>query len=453
MKTLHPFLLILPFIASLAVAQVPGGRIHFANGDRLSGQPARIDGNGHLIWQAANLLDQPSAVRLDTILELRLQHETLPDTDTSHEALVTLNNGDTIRGQLSELDDDYVTLDTWYAGALRIKRSMADSLEIMRSEGAIYRGPDAVANWSASGGADAWSFRNGELIAHGTGSLAREIALPDKCRIGFDLAWRTSLQFRCLLFSDAGDTSTPENCYDLVCQRRFVYLRKRWMTPRSGVGSRTIGQPANISELAEKEKVHIEFFIDRKSGTIAFYVDGRKAQVWDDPDADIGKFGNWIHFISEQYPLRISKLSAGPWQGELPDGPDAGREQEPLDEEGQKIRLQNGDEVTGEVGAITDGVLIIKTRHTDLRIPVERMRTVNLSGGEYEEPKFMRGDIHAWLREGGRITFQLKSFTDNSLTGYSQTFGETKFDLKAFSRLEFNIHNEDLAPLRNASDW
>ena len=453
MNTFHPILLCLPFLISATFAENPGGRIHFINGDRLSGQPGHIDSNGHLIWQAANLLDQPSAVRLDTILELRLENGALPDSNPSHDALVTLNNGDTIRGQLSGLDDKHVTLDTWYGGQLRIRRSMASALEILRTERAIYNGPDAIENWTTSGDADAWTYHNGELISHTTGCIAREIALPDRCRLSFKLAWRSNLKFRVLLFSGEGDTSTPENCYDLVCQRRFVYLRKRWMTARSGIGSRTIGQPANISELAEKEKVHMEFFLDRKAGSIALYVDGRQAQVWNDPDPDIGKFGNWLHFISDDDPVRLSNLRAGRWNGKLPAGPESDREEEPLEEEGQIIRLQNGDEVTGQVGEITDGVLHIKTKHTDVHLPVERMRTVNLTGGDYEEPKRMIGDVRAWLREGGLITFQLKSFGDNTLTGYSQTFGETKFDLKAFSRLEFNIHKEDLDALRGGPEW
>ena len=69
------------------------------------------------------------------------------------------------------------------------------------------------------------------------------------------------------------------------------------------------------------------------------------------------------------------------------------------------------------------------------------------------EPIRKKGDVRAWLREGGRITFRLDSFSKDSLKGYSQTFGEVEFKLNAFSRLEFNIYNEDLEPLRGTSNW
>ena len=61
--------------------------------------------------------------------------------------------------------------------------------------------------------------------------------------------------------------------------------------------------------------------------------------------------------------------------------------------------------------------------------------------------------MRAWLREGGRITFRLDSFDRDTLTGYSQTFGEVEFKLNAFSRLEFNIYNEELEALRGSSNW
>ena len=274
----------------------------------------------------------------------------------------------------------------------------------------------------------------------------------DGCRIGFDLTWRNSLRFRVLLFSDDGETTQPDNCYDLVCQRRFVYLRKRWMTRASG-GTRIVGQ-ANIAELAEREKVRFDFYIDRGDGTIALYIDGSKAHVWSDQDPKIGSFGKWLHFISEDfYPVQVSRIRVSPWKGDLPENVDVADEQEQEDEDGQVIRLQNGDIVIGEVGKIENGVLDIKTKYCDMKIPVDRMRTVDLSTGDYEEPIRKNGDVRAWLREGGRITFRLDSFTKDTLKGYSQTFGDAEFMLNAFSRLEFNIYDEELESMRGSSNW
>ena len=455
MKRFAILLALLPCLSS-AQDEKPGnevlGTLKFANRDRLSGKPDGIDPDGNLKWHAS-FLHEPISILPSKILEMRLQGGVTPKLDARHQALLTLTNGDTIRGELSALDDEYVTLKTWYGGDLKIKRTMASDLEIMRSERATYSGPEDFDAWKIDGEPDSWKLHAGALSASKGAGIAREVNSPQKCRVGFDLTWRNSLRFRVLLFSDDGETTQPDNCYDLVCQRRFVYLRKRWMTRASG-GSRIVGQ-ANIAQLAEKEKVRFDFYVDRKVGTIALYIDGSQAHVWSDQDPAVGDFGKWLHFISEDfYPIQVSRIRVSPWKGELPENADVVVEQQKdEDEEGQLIRLQNGDLVVGKVGKIVDGVLDIKTKYCDMKIPVDRMRTVNLSTGEYEEPIRKKGDVRAWLREGGRVTFRLDSFTKDTLKGFSQTFGESEFKLSAFSRLEFNIYNEDFESMRGSNNW
>jgi hypothetical protein len=449
-------LLLLPV---LAVAQEEdstpadqSGILKFTNGDRLSGEPEGIDGEGNLRWQAG-FLHQPIPVVPSSILEMRLQGDGGPAEDVGHHARLTLTNGDVLRGQLDALDDEYVTLKTWYGGALKIRRTMAADLEIQRAARTIYSGPEDFESWVIDGERDAWRLNSGALAASKGGSIAREIETPERCRIAFDLAWRSTLRFRVLMFSDDGETAQPENCYDLVCQRRFVYLRKKWVKGHNS-GSTIVGQ-ANIAALSEKTKVRFEFYIDRSTGEIALYIDGVQAHIWNDPKPKEGSFGNWLHFVAEEfYPIRISRIHISPWKGDLPENEVAAEETELEDEEGQLIRLQNGDVVVGEVGEIEKGMLDIKTEFCDIKIPVDRMSKIDLSSGEYEEPIRKKGDVRAWLRDGGMITFRLDSFDEDTLKGYSQTFGDAEFKLSAFSRLEFNIYDEELETLRGgAVNW
>ena len=74
---------------------------------------------------------------------------------------------------------------------------------------------------------------------------------------------------------------------------------------------------------------------------------------------------------------------------------------------------------------------------------------VKLAKGDYEEPVRKKGDVRAWLADGGRLTFRLNSFGKGSLNGTCQTFGSAKFNLDSFSFLEFNIYDEDLIRLRS----
>ncbi len=427
------------------------GFLTFANEDKVSGTPEGIDEDGNLRWNAP-FLHQPIPVKPSSLLEMRLEGGLSPIDEGEHHALLLLTNGDTLRGQLNALDEEHVTLQTWYAGPLKIRRTMASDLEIQRANQTVYSGPEDFDSWVIEGEKDSWTLNGGSLSSNKGAGIAREIKTPDRCRIQFDLAWRSSLRFRVLLLSDKGSTTQPDNCYDLVCQRRFVYLRKRWVDRAAG-GSKIVGQ-ANIPELAEKESVRFEFYIDRKEGTIALYVDGRQAQVWTDENPKAGSFGNWLHFISEDfYKVKVSRIRVSPWKGELPDTVELETDPEEDELEGQKIRLQNGDTVVGNVGLIKDGVLAVETPFCKMNIPVDRMRTIDLTEGDYEEPIRKKGDVRGWLREGGRITFRLDAFSKETLTGYSQTFGNVEFKLNAFSRLEFNIYDEELEALRSGGNW
>ena len=461
--------LLIPFLSEIALGQQNSGSeetsnpdlagslnaieglLTFANEDKISGSPEGIDENGNLRWNA-EFLHQPIPVKPSSLLEMRLEGGSAAKVTEDHQALLLLTNGDTLRGQLDALDDEHVTLRTWYGGPLKIRRTMASDLEIQRANQTLYSGPEDFDSWIIEGEKDAWSLNGGSLSSNKGASIAREIKTPDRCRIQFDLAWRNSLRFRVLLLSDEGSNTQPDNCYDLVCQRRFVYLRKRWVEGGAG-GSKIVGQ-ANIPELAEKENVRFEFYIDRKEGTIALYVDGRQAQVWTDEDPKAGTFGNWLHFISEDfYKVKVSRIRASPWKGELPDTVELEADPEEDELEGQKIRLQNGDTVIGTVGLIKDGVLAVETPFCKMNIPVDRMRTIDLTEGDYEEPIRKKGDVRGWLREGGRITFRLDAFSKDTLKGYSQTFGNVEFKLSAFSRLEFNIYNEEFEALRGGNNW
>lgn len=459
MKRLAPLLALLPLgllaqdEGSKEIEPQVSGALRFATQDHLNGSPVGIDPDGNLVWDASEHFHEPIPFHLPKLLEMRLQGGPQPPFPEGHQALVTLTNKDAVRGQLIGLDDEYVTVRTWYAGDLKFKRSMTTRVEIMRAEAPIYAGPTNIKEWTeGEGESGAWKLQGGALTTSKGAGIARKIKFPERSRITFDLNWQKSLRFRVLLFSDDGTTSQPDNCYDLVCQKRFIYLRKRWMTRATG-GSRNMGQ-ANLTQFTEKDKIRFDFFIDRKAGKIALYLNGNQAQVWEDEDPKIGSFGNWLHFVSDEfYKVEVSRIRVSPWSGQLPEETPEADLEDYEEGDGQLMHLQNGDVIVGKVGKIVEGVVDLKTKFTDIKIPVARMRTIDLtpSLADYEEPILKAGDIRAWLREGGQITFRLDGFKDGVLKGYSQTFGESEFKLSAFSRIEFNIHDEDLKAMRSGN--
>lgn len=406
MKMLRSLPLLLALLVEPVVADEIVGELSFISGNRLGGLSGLTYKDGHFVLPKGAALDETTEVSIDRVSDLWLGGGISPEVESNHVALLDLTNGDELRGQLEKLDGDHVTLETWYGGTLRIKRSMCRSLKVQRLEPALYVGPDALEDWTTIEGEEAWSLHDQQLISKSHGSIGREIALPERCRIGFNVRWESVLNLRVLLFSTGGDPAVRRNGFEVIVQRRFAYLRKHWMSGDDG-GSDNIGKPCAIREFVEQQQAHVELFIDRKAGTFALYVDGRQVRVWKDENPQAGDFGNWIHFIADDPSLRIFRIRAASWNGELPEADDS-----------------------------THAVKLSSEGSPDFEEPIRRKR-----------------DVRAWLRDGGHITFEIRSLDETTLTGFSQAFGERKFDLNAFSRIEFNIYDENRDSWRGGRKW
>lgn len=435
----------------------------FSTGDQLPGTITRIEAPDQAIFESPALTD-PNTINLSKLLEIRA--ETLPRSSAAdHEAVLTLTNGDSLRGQLAGLDEKSVTLDTSYAGRLAIRRSMADGLVVNDQPRTLFHGPVSIEDWNISGDNKPWRFENGAFVSQAPGSIARDIKLPEKFALSFELAWRSSLRFRLSVCSDDATSDNPGNAYNLVCQRRYVYLGKRWSEAGEN-GSTFLGNTANVGEFNEKERARIELRVDRKNGLFVLLIDDRRAATWNDADPHSENMGGALHFVAEDTsPLQVSRIRVMPWDGKDDElgtedpGKTEATDSKPADGS-QRIALRNGDHVTGVVTGVEDSVIKIKSTHGDIRLPVSRMRSVVLHTeadkkdlDRYEKPKLMTGDVRAWFPEGGHVVFRLDSIENGILKGYSQTFGEASFRIDAFQRIEFNIHDWDLEPLRPKGIW
>ena len=443
--------------------------IHCADGSRIRGSLLGI-GTDRIEF-GADFLAAPVPLRLDRILDLTLPvHPAQADGD--HIATVTLSNGDVLRGQLNGVNESEIRLKTWYAGEMVFNRKMVDTLEIEDRPEIFYTGPSGLDGWVQKDG-EAWTYENGSLRAASSGSIARDVKLPVRSRIAFDLAWRSNPNLRILLYSDSVEADTPSNCYELSCQGRHVQFQKRWSKDGRG-GTMSLGDYASVPEFQSKEKCRIELLVDRKTGVIRMLVNDRiVGRDWKDDSPELGAMGGGIHFKSlDSSPLALSRIEVTSWDGILEGTP------QPLDEgfmdeeelpapppdaepDPTRIRLRNNDQIAGEMVAIEDGKVKIKTSFGDVTLPVSRLRTfalrtkeardpANWEMGLYEVPKRYNGDVRGWFPDGTSVTFRLTKVEDGKLTGTAQPFGTAVFDQKAFSRIEFNIHEPDLEKLRDS---
>ena len=461
-----PLILIAASWGTAAAAVEPPSVIRFATKgvEWLSGSLESVAGD-KLIWNAP-ILKQPTAFWTKSVLDL-----TLPilnyDQKVSHEASLLLTNGDLVRGQLCSVTDDLIVLDTWYAGRLQFRRVMIKEMGVLDQAALVYSGPTGLDGWIQTAKTPTWKYENGALRTNGTRGIGRDVGLPDECSVAFEMSCSESMSLSVHLFADDLTTDSPKGCYQLNCQGSYVSFSRIGDDGRlGGIGGM---EGRSVPEFRGNGKVQVEVRASRTSGNVSLYVNGRHAANWRAQNVK-GKFGKGIQFVPQNGmdTLRIAKIKVTAWDGEvegLPDEnaamglrfggqirPNRAAKPEPKSDpespaEG-RMKLRNGDSIGGEVVAIVDGIITVKTPFAEVKLPVGMVRNILLKPTSLEEPIRRNGDVRAWFPDGASMVFRLESTTKDTLTGSSQTFGTATFKLTAFNRIEFNIHDPEINDLR-----
>lgn len=452
-------LLSAPFIGAIGAIGADGepqAIMRFHNEDELSGKLKSL-GDQSLVWES-DLLAEPATFDLQHVLNLTLEAQNL-SPESSHVAILTLKNGDEIHGQLEDITDEHIGIKTWHAGPMQFRRTMVSSVRIEGGGSLHYRGPTGIDDWMMIP-EDCWEYRRQSFISSKAGSIARDQLLPEECSISFTIE-RKSDQFdlKLMIFSDDIKSSRPQSGYELSFQRSSIYLR-------SGKTRNFLGSD-HSRELSQNDKVRIEVRASQKTGKVVLLINGKVTEVWSDPGVGQNVFGDGLHFIAgSNQKIRISQIEIGPWDGSVdhlpqPRGlrgrPGVIRPKPEPDEDEQdaqgRMKLANGDSLQGEVSSIEEGLITLDTALGEIKLPVERLRSLNLKGLGTERAKRERGDIRAYFADGSTLVFRLEEVTKERLVGSSQNFGSASFMLSAINRIEFDIYNEKLEALRATRDW
>ena len=434
--------------------------ITFADQTRISGQPLSIDPKEKTLSLKSPSLQGETQLLTKDLLEINLEGKA-KEIEADHYALATIKkhyedpHQDTLRGRLVSLDEKTITLDTWYAGQLTLKRSLVQSLNIFSQSPSFYSGPNGPKGWVCANGPvkDHWTFRNNSMTSKQTTSgIARKVQIPERAKINVTVRWKSSPYFRINFLSTNAKDNYPDNGYSLNVQQSRITLYRNTPQQRNTDIFNT-----RIDNMREIEESTLTIYFDRsEDGTSAVYLDEKRIGTWTDID-DTQFQGEWLQFVpNRNNPIKISNISINQWNGTLPISPDdevtpseAALDQPKL--EGQEIRLANGDIVIGNIQTIEKDLVHLKTSFGDVKVPLRRMRNVVLPKDE-DEDLMLPNDIRAWFHEGGYVTIDLKSFDGKTIKGYSQVYGDAQFQVSAFSRIQFNIWETRLDAARNPLD-
>jgi hypothetical protein len=213
---------IMPWLLSIvglfaAPAVLPGQMdlLRFTNGDQLHGKFMGINEGLRAVWTRDDL-SAPGEFNTSQIRQIVLQnaHPLKPLACISNVRLV---NGDRIPGTITGIDEDTITLDTSYAGVLRIPRKQVAMLAPSPLGGrVVYHGPFVENEWKmihpsfpdglpepAPVDAEKTEEQPGRWLFSGSAwywqnklpgtALVRESVMPDRSVLRFDLAWKNQL--------------------------------------------------------------------------------------------------------------------------------------------------------------------------------------------------------------------------------------------------------------------
>lgn len=442
-------LLSLCLTASLLTAEerpLVSCQLHFPDGDNLTGSPAGLDAEGFLQWTSPLLATDYARFGTSHLDSITLQALTPPVLPETTQALLSFQShvdqsNDILNGELLGFNDETVKLKTWYAGEVELKRAMLKSVTVDTAARPIITGAGKLSDWETIGSSDAWKIDKNVFTATNRGSLARELSdLPNLVQISFDLSFDYSPYLRIFLFSDSGTELIPRTGYSITIQNGPMQFIKRKDNRTLAITAQPFG---NRHDFRNESSSHVEIFLDRAKGLMKLYIGGVLVCSAEDPDPLLE--GDWFHLSTLQEREHVlSNFTLRPWNGELPEKQDYLEFREELPGDGEQIELQNGDTVVGRANAIIDGKLTIETEFVPVAVPLDRLKSFQISSEENrEEPRIYREDVRCYFHDGTHVTLRLSDISMTTISGYSQVFGDLSFDLRAFSHINFNPYDRE----------
>jgi len=448
------------------------GTIYFYNGNSLSGKILSWDQDritianpdlvGNVTFSTAKIL----SVALDSnrSMDVKLKEK-------NDETSLVINHRDKqkglngmIKGNFSYIDDETVTLNTSYAGEITIKKKFITRMEIDSKEGYLYYGPNSLDEWHDHSSEQGWKFQHNALISgENIGNIAKNIGIPEAAILSFDLSWKDDEVISLYFYSSDHEMSRPDHYYQLTIQRgnpsMIKYTGGRRVSHLTSE-KRNRGRFNNFRQIprnnVNNRKFHANYtlYMNKAKGIFHVYKDGIKQDTFTDHKVDMKNFGSALHLVSSRKtPIRIKNLRLARWSGHVPSTVDKEKFTK-FKGKGERILLKNGDMLLANIGQIKDGKLQVKTPYAPLRIPIVRMRTIDLLNSEdKEEPIMNIGDIKCWFADKGWIILQPISIKDNILTAYHQALGENQFDLNIFKKIDFNIYDKSANSNRRQDSW
>ena len=422
------------------LVELPGELLELLDGSTLHGRLRSIDSDQGLKWENHSA-KKPIDFKPDNLAWVRFPNANETAAPSSEPTCqFRFANGDEFFGKLLSLDENELELETWFGGKFKTPRATVRSIRFLpKGSAAIYEGPTSLQGWNAGAppNPQAWKYEDGALIASASGTIGRDLKLPDSSRLEFDLAWNAPFN---LLFSfyTAGLTGFNYNSssYMFYITPGNISLQRI----AAGTGSSTLGRSETIPAMLTKKKVHLEFRANKEENFLEVLVDGKSVNQWRDTAGWVGKGSGVLFFSQNEGSVKISNIKASEWGGK------PGAEiatNAPTDED--QIHLINRDRVAGKIASLSNGNLKFTSTAAALEIPLQRVSQVFFRGGGTNLIQRAPWEIQASVSGGGTISFALEKWNSDKILGQTKNFGPISLNSKTIRQIQFNLNQSKAA--------
>lgn len=422
-----------------------GDALVFRNGDILFGELKAVEPADGITWLRENV---QKAMRFDTkqIAEIRFDNAQAPPPQEGWRCRAELANGDHFQGKLLELQGGELTLDMNYAGKVSLPREAVRRIELLPPrEMIVYEGPRGVKDWTIGkvviDGEERgrWHYRNGAFYASEAASIAREMHLPDRCRIEMDLRWQGVINLAVALYTDYWQPISLSNkneeppfggFYSLQINNFSALL----MSVRQDFPLRRL-DVARVPTLNRNNEIHVEILVDKSRAMITLLVDGEKVKTWRDERGFIGE-GSGVRFVHQgRGKIKLSNLTIRKW-----DGTRAKPFPDSVSNDKDVIRLRDGELAIGTIERIREGKVSFQSSNGGRAFDLEAIQAIRLARGD-STASLSSGDkpvVTAHFHDGARATFHLTGWDQKrGVQARSPLWGEVNFQPEAVRKLRF----------------
>jgi hypothetical protein len=477
--------------------------LRFTNGDQLHGTFQGLKDGPRAIWQRDDLA---APVEFATS---QLRHVVLrggkPLRSLAKLSHVALVNGDKVPGTVTDLDAETLTIDTPYAGLLRIPRNQVARLAPSPLGGRInYHGPfiedewkmanasfpdgmppakpespgkdkdkgdkDTPGRWAFSGSAWYWPSR-----LSGT-ALLKDNAMPDRSILRFDLAWKNRLSLAIGFHADfakakpkpgdepakpadvqprrqpgfaPGDSSIlPSlfgNSYVLQIFSTHMMLFRTSVDEDRGPPVDRVQINGNPIRLGDTGKATLEIRSNRLTGEIALFINDEFVVQWSEGGSglrDQARYAGRGSGFGFVVQTEDSPVRiTDVMVAEWNGMPDSARSLQ-VDEQDIVLLANGTDRFSGQVGALQDGKVTLDGKYGQFQFQLDDVAEIRFARNRLaKETEPLADNLTIRLSPLGQISGRPLSGNSTSVRLLNPVCGELEFSLEAAVMLDFHPSN------------